>query len=51
MKARGKRVELGGGRQRVGELGIERDFPWGDGHTMPCVDALLSCTLETCMVL
>ena len=36
---------------KVGEMGTERDFAWGDGHTVLCTDdVLLSCTLETCMV-
>ena len=31
---------------------MERDFILGKGHTMQCADdVLLSCTLETCMVL
>ena len=37
---------------KVGKMEKERDFALGDGHIMPCAgDALLSCTLETCMVL
>ena len=33
-------------------MGMERDFTLGDGGTMLCADdVLLSCTLETCMVL
>ena len=34
------------------EIGTEKDFAWGDGCTIQCTDdVLLSCTLETCMVL
>ena len=33
-------------------MGMETDFTVSDGCTMHCADdALLSCTLETCMVL
>ena len=36
----------------MGENRDERDFAWGNGHTMQCADdILLSCPLETCMVL
>lgn len=41
---------LGGGGQRGG-LGAERDFAWGSGFTVQCAYILLSCILETCMVL
>ena len=31
---------------------MERDFAWGGGHMTQCADdVLLSCTLETCMIL
>ena len=34
------------------EMGMLRDFAWGDGHMMQCADdVFLRCTLETCMVL
>lgn len=33
-------------------IGMESNFPWGGGDTMQCADdALLTCTLETYMVL
>ena len=33
-------------------MGVERDFTLGDGCTMQCADdVLVSCTLESCMVL
>ena len=33
-------------------MGMKRDFTLGDGHTMQYADdVLLSCTLETCMIL
>ena len=33
-------------------MGMERDLTLGGEHTMQCADdVLLSCTLETCMVL
>ena len=41
-----------GGQKRVGlcEMGMERDFAWGNGCTMQWADdVLLSCTLETCI--
>ena len=45
----------GGGRWRWakgGWIGTEKDFVLGDGYMMQCADdVLLSCTLETCMVL
>ena len=44
-----------GGRWRWakwGKMGTERNFAWGSGHTVQCADAvLLSCTLDTCMIL
>ena len=34
------------------KVGTERDFAWGDGHTVQHADGvLLSCMLETCTVL
>ena len=37
-------------RDGVGEMGVERDFAWGDRCTMRCAgDVLLTCTLETYM--
>ena len=37
---------------KAGGMGTERDFAWGDGHTMQGADdVLLSCALETCLVL
>ena len=50
--ARGKRWGgVGGGGQR-GDMGMERDFAWGDGCTVWCADdVLLSCPLEIRMVL
>ena len=40
-------MEVNKGRQ----MGTKRDFAWGDGSTMQCVDGvLLSSLLETCMV-
>ena len=48
MGGRGE-AEVG---ERQGEVGLERDFAWGDGRTMQCAgDVLLSCTLDTCMIL
>ena len=42
---------IGRGGQR-GDKGMERDFVWGDGNLLQCADGvLLSCILETCMVL
>ena len=42
---------VGRGGQR-GDKGMERDFVWGDGNLLQCADGvLLSCILETCMVL
>ena len=47
---RGKGVGAGG--QRGGSIGMKRDFALGDGYTMQYThDVLLSCTLETYMVL
>ena len=46
--------ERGVGQVEVGKAGagMERDSTWGKGHTMQRADdVLLSCTLETCMVL
>ena len=41
-------MEVGKG----GKMRMERDFVLGNGRTMQCADdVLLSCTLETCMVL
>ena len=41
-------MELGQG----GQVGMERDFAMDDGFAMQCEDdVLLSCTLETCMIL
>ena len=35
-----------------GEMGVEGSFAWDNGHTVRCVDGvLLSCALDTCMVL
>ena len=35
-----------------GQMETERDFAWGERHIILCADdVLLSCTLETCMVL
>lgn len=32
-------------------MGMERDIAWGDGHRMWYADdVLLSCTLETCII-
>ena len=42
---------LGGGRQRQ-VMGMERDFAVGNGHLTQCADGmLLSCTIETCIIL
>ena len=30
-----------------GKMGMERDFSWGDGCMMKCVDVSECCTLET----
>ena len=44
-------MEEGRGAERQGEWGW-KDFAWGNGHTMQCAnDILLSCTLESSMVL
>ena len=46
----GRGAEVGGGGQRGGEW-EGKDFALDNGDTMQCADVLLSCTLETCMVL
>ena len=34
------------------KMGMEKDYAWGDGCLIQCTDdVLLSCTVETCMVL
>ena len=43
---------VGGGGQSGEEMRVEIDFVLGDGRTVHCTDeVLLSCTLESCMVL
>ena len=51
MIARGER-EWGQVGKGGGSIGMKRDFALGDGYTMQYTDdVLLSCTLETYMVL